>query len=101
MEFIYKNYKKHLDGILYTAERAHYDKLFDSFKSNMKKSWELIAEIINKNSTRDSAKAKFLSKEGKPLQGLEVANNFNIFFVNVGPTLANKIPSKMQSPCHI
>ena len=92
MEFIYKNYKKYLNNILFKAEQTHYDNLFDSYKSNMKKSWELIAEIINKQSRNSSNKGKFLSKEGLPLSGLEVANNFNNFFVNVGPTLASKIP---------
>ena len=38
MEFTYKQYKKNLDKILYKAEKDHYEKLFQSHKSNMRKS---------------------------------------------------------------
>ena len=97
MEHLYKNYKKYLDNMLYKAERDHYGKLFESYKSNMKKSWELIAEIINKR-RKGSTKGNFVSQDGLPLSSKEVADNFNNFFVNVGPTLANKIPNNHVDP---
>ena len=96
-ELIYKQYKKYLSQILYRAEREQYDNLFQSYKSNMKKSWELIAEIINKKSNKRT-KSNFLSKEGLPLSGKDVATNFNNFFVNVGPTLAGQIPESQVDP---
>ena len=92
MELIYRKYNKRLSGILFKAERDHYDKLFDSYKSNMRKSWQLIAKIINKNS-RSRRKPTFTGETGLPLSDKQVANNFNNFFVNVGPSLAQKIPN--------
>ena len=38
------------------------------------------------------------SSDGLPLSGKEVADNFNNFFVNVGPSLANKIPQVDKDP---
>lgn len=64
----------------------------------MKKSWNLIAEIINKKSGKQNTKGNFVSEDGLPLSGKEVANNFNNFFVNVGPTLAGKIPNNNVDP---
>ena len=84
---LFTKYKQYSDGILYKAERAHYDKLFDSYKSNMKKSWELIAEIINKKSGKRSSKGNFVSKDGQPLSEKEIANNFNDFFCECGADL--------------
>ena len=97
-ELIYKRYKKYLNSILYKAEQSHYENLFNSYKSNMKKSWELIVEIINRKSSKKTSKGKFTSSDGVPLRGKDVADNFNDFFVNVGPTLASKIPNTNVDP---
>ena len=77
IEIIYKQYKKYLNKILYEAERCHYDTLFQTHKNNMKKSWEIIAEIINKRKRQN--KAKFMSNDGQPLSERDVAKNFNEF----------------------
>ena len=94
-ELIYKNYNKRLSGILYKAERDYYDQKFNSFKSNMKKSWELIGKIINKKSS-SRRKASFTNETGLPLSDKQVADNFNNFFVNVGPSLARKNNKKQH-----
>ena len=81
-ESIYKRYRNQLTSILTKAEKDHYDKLFISYKSNMKKSWELITEIINRKQSR--RKTKFLDDQGEPLSDKTVANNFNNFFSECG-----------------
>ena len=96
-ELIYKNYNRQLNGILFKAERDHYDKLFNSHKNNMKKSWELIGKIINKKSHM-RRKVTFTGEAGETLTNNQVADNFNNFFVNVGPSLAKKIPVNNVNP---
>ena len=63
----------------------------------MKKSWELIGKIINKKSTNRRI-ASFTEESGIPLTEKQVADNFNNFFVNVGPSLASKIPQNNVNP---
>ena len=50
----YKHYKKNLNIILERAEKDHYNKLFESYKSDMRKSWQLISEIINKKQKKET-----------------------------------------------
>ena len=45
---IYKQYKHKLSSLLCMAERNHYEGLFKQYKSNIRKSWVIIKEIINK-----------------------------------------------------
>ena len=86
----YSNYKRTLRGILRRAERNHYDELFDRHKQNLRKSWELIREITNKN--RSKAQSYALTIDGTETNDPKViCKAFNEYFANVGPSLAEKI----------
>ena len=78
--------------MLHKAERAHYGKLFQLHKNDMRKSWALISEIIDKRKKKNQINY-FPNLDKK-----EAANNFNHFFVNIGPTLAKKIPNTSVDP---
>ena len=52
-------------------------------KNNLKKVWAIIKKVINKNKSKK-----------KITDPNEIANGFNDYFVNIGPTLASKIKSK-------
>ena len=45
---IYRIYRNKLNNILKTAEKSHFDSLFKKNASNIKKSWQIIKNIINK-----------------------------------------------------
>ena len=49
LEFKYKQYRNNLNRMLRMAEREHYDVLFSNYKGNLKKSWILLKEVINRN----------------------------------------------------
>ena len=86
-----------MNGILLKAEKQHYQKLLDDYKNNLKKSWSVIKEVINKKKTKRSCSRFFIN--GKlNTNKKEISNGFNSFFTNVGPTLAAKIPSDGQDP---
>ena len=59
LKFKYKQYRNNLNRMLRIAEREHYDVLFSNYKGNLKKSWILLKEVINRNKTRDCS-SKFL-----------------------------------------
>ena len=54
----YVKYKRALQRIMKKAERDHYTGLFEKYKGNIKKSWELIKEVVNKKTANTSHKKK-------------------------------------------
>ena len=94
---IYKKYKNRLNAKLLEAEKLHYDKIFKENQNNMKISWKLLKEIINKKKT-SSINTQFIVNGNLTTDKKLVAEGFNSFFINVGPTLANKIPPTNKSP---
>lgn len=58
----------------------------------MKNTWKIINEIINKPSSNKSFHDKFTNNDGIIQDPTEIANEFNNYFVNIGPSLAAGIP---------
>ena len=98
LESQYKKYRNQLNKLLNLAEKSHYDKLISDNKNNLKKSWQILKEIINKKKT-SGCSSRFLVNGSIITDKIDICNGFNSFFVNVGPTLAKNIPSVDKSPC--
>ena len=64
-----------------------------------KKSWQIIKMIINKRKYTPAI-SKFKCKDSVIEDGKLISDKFNIFFVNVGPTLAKKIEHSSKCPTH-
>ena len=88
----YREYRNKLNGLLRSAEKDHYAALLDMNKSNLRNSWRILKEVINKKK-RSTVSSKFIVNNSVITDKKSVANGFNTFFTNIGPTLANKIPS--------
>ena len=58
-EATYKNYKNKLNRLLVKAERDHYEQLLKDNQNNMKKSWQILKEVINKRKDVSSC-SKFI-----------------------------------------
>jgi hypothetical protein len=57
----------------------------------MKKTWSVINNILNKTKKKKQF-PEYFCVEGEQIRDkLEIANKFNIYFTNIGPTLANSI----------
>ena len=97
-ENIYKSYRNKLNHILKCAEKKYHSDLLDSNKDNIKKTWQIMKNIINKNKTK-KIQNKFKITDGTMISdGILMSNTFNEFFVNVGPNLAKTIPTQNISP---
>ena len=83
--------------MLAKAERKHYSNLMEENKNNMKKSWAVLKEVINKRKSVTSC-SRFMINDKVISDNLKISNGFNSFFVNVGPSLADKIPSDNRPP---
>ena len=88
----YREYRNKLNGLLRFAEKDHYATLLDMNKSNLRNSWGILKEVINKKK-RSTVSSKFIVNNSVITDKKSVANGFNTFFTNIGPTLAKNIPS--------
>ncbi len=87
----YRIYRNKLHQLLRKAEREHYDSLFTQHKANLRKSWAIIKEVINKKKSCTMS-SKFLINGKITTDKSVIANHFNEFYVNVGPNLSKDIP---------
>ena len=95
---MYKSYKNKLNHILKCTEKKYYSDLLDSNKDNIKKTWQTMKNIINKNKTKKVQDKFKLNDESMISDKSVISNRFNEFFVNIGPNLAKMIPIQNVSP---
>ena len=93
----YKVYKTKLNGLLRKSEREHYATLFEENKHNLKNSWSLLKEIINKKH-ECITQTKFIVNKVVTSDKKQIRECFNKFYVNVGSNLAKTIPQNQTDP---
>ena len=97
-EVVYKSYKYKLQKLLQATEKQYHHGLIDQYKNDKKKSWGIIKNIINKNKA-PIFQSTFKLNNGCIISDKKaVSEHFNDFFINVGPTLARKIPNVGKLP---
>ena len=64
----------------------------------MKKTWGILKDIINKNKT-NKVQSQFKLNDGSITSNKWIiSEKFNDLFINIGPTLADKIPKQSKIP---
>ena len=86
-----QTYNRILRQSIRNAKKIYYFKCFERFKNDMKKTWSMIKEVINKSKNKQDFPKYFLINEEQISDPLTIANRFNEYFVNIGPNLANRI----------
>ena len=97
-ETCYKSYKQILQKTLIAAGKQYYHELVTRNKDNMKKSWGIIKDIINKNKNPVHRTKFKLSNGSVTTDKMSVSEHFNDFFINIGPNLAKSIPHVKRMP---
>ena len=95
---IYKNYRNLLNQILKRSERLHYQSLIIQNQNNLRKTWQVIKEVINKKKTPNQKTTIFSINGNSTTDSSIIASHFNKFFANIGPTLDSKIPPSSRTP---
>ena len=94
----YKTYRNHLKRIFYKAENDYYSNLISANKSNMKKNLAYFKRYYQQENSLQ-IQSRFKSNDGSVTTDKAIiCEKFNIFFIGVGPTLANKIPQQSRTP---
>ena len=86
----YKTFKKKLDQLLNTAEKSYYFEKIKSMSGNLRKTWKLIGDLTGKIQ-RDEAVGPFTLNGVTITDKIEIVENLNQYFVNIGSQLAASI----------
>ena len=98
-EFNKSNYNKHrnkLTSLLRINERKHHQDLLELNKNDMSKSWKIMREVIGKHSNADLNKCVFNVNGSETNNSQIITNEFNDYFVNIGPVLANHFDDSLN-----
>lgn len=66
--------------------------MLDAGENNIQKTWKIINQIIRNGSKQSELPNFFLNSCGSKVENLKaIVDDFNDYFINVGPSLASKI----------
>ena len=85
----YKDYKNKLLSILKKEEKNYYRSEIHSNKNNLRKVWDIIKQVVNRKKG-SKIHEKFIHNDKEIADPKAIADGFNNYFVNIGPTLASK-----------
>lgn len=87
----YKNYITIYKSIVKQAKSHFWKNKFELTKHDMKETWKNINIVLNRTKNKHNFPDIFHLNDTKITDHLEIANQFNKYYVNVGPTLANQV----------
>ena len=94
----YKSFKKLFESIKIKSKKNHYANLLNKYQNDIKKTWQVIKEVIGNNKNSINELPKKITSEGIEIQNQKsIAEHFNHFFTNIGPKLASNIPKPKQT----
>ena len=90
---------KLLKEIIRETQKNYYENQFQSYKSDIRKTWGIISEILRKKH-RNKSSIKSIVIDGKTIKdSQQIAKTFNDFFLNIGTKLAASL-EKNTSKTH-
>ena len=87
----YKNYRNCLTKIKCKARMDYYTSKCYALKSNMKKLWQLINNVINKSNDKTSIIEYITVNNVQYYDAKEVSNQFGIYYSELGKKLSQKL----------
>ena len=79
--------------LLKQQEKDYYQSQILDNKNNLRRTWMIIKQVIDQNEINRNP-GKFQQNNGTTSDPATIANAFNNYFINVGPTLASNIPDQ-------
>ena len=86
-----KIYNKILNTNIRLAKKSYYNYCFQKYKNDMRNTWSTINSILNRTKKKRNFPDSFNINGDFVSDKVNIANQFNIFFTNIGPKLASKI----------
>ena len=92
-----KTYNYILKKSIRSAKIHYYKYQFEKYKQDTRKTWSTIKFIINKGKNSSDFPSYFMLDNNKITDNRRIADGFNKFFTNIGPTLSKQINTKSSS----
>ena len=73
------------------ANILYYQHQFDQYKNNIKETWGVIKELVNRTSVKNILPQYFIVDREVLTDKHVIANRLNTFFTSTGPKLASQI----------
>ena len=93
----YKKYANKLTHIKELSKQLYFKNKLTTLKNDMKGTWKLIRQIIKLKSKGTTSPNKIINGGQEYKTPWDIAEEFNNFFQNIGPNLANQITSSTNS----
>ena len=94
----YLRYKSRLNYLLRMLERDYIERMLKKHKSNLKKTWQIMKDVINRK-RKTSTPPDYFDINGEYITDKDkISNGFNKFYVNVGPNLCKSLPKHNVNP---
>jgi hypothetical protein len=95
----YKHYRNIFNSLLRASKKLHYDAKFTQFAKNSKKIWDILNEITGSKSKEKTNNIPLINANGRILNSpLDIANEFNSFFVKAGQNISENVPVTTRTP---
>ena len=92
-ETAYKMYKSFFEKLKLQSKKLYFQNKLKQYENNIKNTWKIIKVIIGKSKVYNDNFPKILNIDKKEIIDKKIiAEEFNIYFINVGHKLATKIP---------
>ena len=91
-------YNAILKKMIREAKEKYYHATFEKHKFDMKNTWKEINHILARSRNESKTIDKIVVNGRKITDQQEIANEFNNFFVNIGPKLASCIDTENKKP---
>ena len=92
----YKRLRNELTSSLRNCKLLYYSNKLELNKSDLKRTWDVLRIILGKDTNNSKCTLKLNIKGKCVTDSMEIANNFNTFFVSIGSELANDIVSTVN-----
>ena len=94
----YKQYKTLFESLKKKSKKNYYSDLIDSYEYNIKKTWDIMKEIIGNKRVTNAPLPNFITVKNREIfDKKKISETFNSYFVNIGPNLAASIPESKTS----
>ena len=84
-------YQGYLNQCIRTAKKEYYVKEFTRYKNDIRKTWDTLKGIICKNKMKSEYPRNFIDRGQQIAGDKNIADKFNEYFTQIGPSLANSI----------
>jgi hypothetical protein len=88
----FKNYRNLYNKVVKLSKKLFYQQELKKYQCDAKKTWEILRKAINNVKQRDNSIQHIVKNGNKIFDPLSMAQEFNLFFVNVAKDVISSIP---------